>query len=62
VAEWVAAMEARYDAGLVSGLPSDTAIDESSELTEASVQGPLEVPSDQESLSVGDSAEWEDVA
>jgi hypothetical protein len=38
---------------------SDTSIDESSELVEVSVQGPLGVTEDY--VSVGDSEEWEDV-
>jgi hypothetical protein len=57
-AEWVAEQEALYARGVVPGLPSDTSIDESSELVEVSVQGPLGVTED---VSVGDSEEWEDV-
>jgi hypothetical protein len=57
----MAALEAQSDAGLVSGLPSGTTRDRSSELTEASVQGPVGVPSDLESVSSGDGAEWEDL-
>jgi hypothetical protein len=60
-AEWMAEMEARYAAGLVPGLPSDTTIDESSELSEVSVFGPADAHGDMESVSAGDSAEWEDV-
>jgi hypothetical protein len=58
-AEWVAEQEALYARGVAPGLPSDTSIDESSELVEVSVQGPLGVTED--SVSVGDSEEWEDV-
>ena len=58
-AEWVAEQEALYAWGMVPGLPSDTTIDEPSELVEVSVQGPLGVAED--SVSVGDSGEWEDV-
>jgi hypothetical protein len=58
-AEWVAEQEALYARAVVPGLPSDTSIDESSELVEVSVQGPLGVTED--SVSVGDSEEWEDV-
>jgi len=58
-AQWVAEQEVLYARGMVHGLPSDTTIDESSELAEVSVQGPLVVTED--SVSVGDSGEWEDV-
>jgi hypothetical protein len=58
-AEWVAEQEALYARGMVPRLPSDTTIDESSELADVSVQGPLGVTED--SVSVGDSGEWEDV-
>jgi hypothetical protein len=36
-------------------------IDESSELSEVSVFGPADAQSDMDSVSAGDSAEWEDV-
>jgi hypothetical protein len=61
MAEWMAEQEARYAAGLVPGLPSDTTIDESSELNEVSVFGPADAQNDMDSVSAGDSAEWEDV-
>jgi hypothetical protein len=46
---------------MVSGLPSDTTIDESSELSELSVQGPLGLFDSAESVDIGDSQEWEDL-
>jgi hypothetical protein len=36
-------------------------IDESSELSEVSVFGPADAQNDMDSVSVADSAEWEDV-
>jgi hypothetical protein len=51
--------EVLYAMGMTPGLSSDTTIDESSELSEVSVQGPAELLADSE--SVGDSEEWEDV-
>jgi hypothetical protein len=38
--EWFAEQEALYAQGMVPGLPSDTTIDELSDLSEVSVQGP----------------------
>jgi hypothetical protein len=58
-AEWMAQQEMLYAMGMIPGLSSDTTIDESSELSEVSVQGPAELLADSE--SVGDSEEWEDV-
>jgi hypothetical protein len=49
-----------YAGGLVPGLPSDTTMDESSELSEVSGFGPADAHSDMDSVSAGDSAEWED--
>jgi hypothetical protein len=62
--ELVAAQEALYAQGMVPGLPSDTTIDESSELSEVSVQGLAGVLDGVGSLpvSASDSEEWEDVA
>jgi hypothetical protein len=53
-----------YAQGMVPGLPSDTTIDESSELSEVSVQGLAGVLDGVGSLpvSASDSEEWEDVA
>lgn len=57
-AEWLAEQETLYALGQVPGLPSDTTIDESSELVEASVTWPAEL-----SLkAVGDAAEDGDAA
>jgi hypothetical protein len=55
LAEWTAEMEARYAAGLVPRLPSDTTIDESSELSEVSVLGPADAHGDMDSMTAGDS-------
>jgi hypothetical protein len=55
----MAQQEMLYAMGMIPGLSSDTTIDESSELSEVSVQGPAELLADSE--SVGDSEEWEDV-
>jgi hypothetical protein len=59
--DWAAEQEALYAVGMVSGLPSDTTIDESSELSELSVQGPLGLFDSAESVDFGDSQEWEDL-
>jgi hypothetical protein len=61
--KWTAEQEALYAQGMVPGLPSDTTIDESSELSEVSVHGPAEVLDGVGSLPVSfsDSEEWEDL-
>lgn len=61
--EWIAEQDALYAQGMVPGLPSDTTIDESSELSEVSVQGPAAGLDGVGSLpvSASDSEEWEDV-
>ena len=62
-AQWFAEQEALYARGMVPGLSSDTTIDEPSELSEVSVQGPANVLDGVEFLpvSASDSEEWEDV-
>ena len=66
-AAWMAREEAKYAAGMVPGLPSDSSIEEASEASELSEMFGFEpyvvdnvVVSDVEE-SLGDSMEWEDV-
>jgi hypothetical protein len=62
LAEWLALQEALYARGMVPGLPSDSSVDESSELSEVSDLGWLEHADlfDATEVSI-DSEEWEDV-